>query len=620
MIVAADSVSVRESPETPRGNGLSVQAQPTPVEDVLASAYARWSGAAERFELSAAASEVVQLLLRCDLDLAARSAVLGDDQQTVGIPRAHVLASLSPSSGASDALAAVSELEERGVVTAREGRGGWMANELLLAPEVRAYCLKQRETAPQAGPPQCARLEASISHIASLSDSARSKALVVIRGGRGSGRDALLKRLLSRCSIEAWVRSALDLRGPNESLEPTLSGRVAVWDARGIDVGPEDQERAERYLDSSANLAVALLDSDQDAPVCADRTLYLLRADLEGALERTECWLRLLEGCTLSPAEVDAAAASLASRNAAGAGTVARSAQAILTATWESPETLVSAVEQCLAQLMQPSNTRGLVVEHPDADADWSRLVVSAPVGRALNHVFVLARTSGAIGRERRGVKALFSGASGTGKTLASRAIARALGKPLFRVDLASMVSKWLGETEKNLRHAFEAAGSAGAVLLFDEGDALFAKRGEVEKGSDRYANVEASYLLQALEAHEGLVLVTTNAKHQIDRAFLRRFDVAVEFHAPMASERIALWQRELGEAGCDLNDAFLRRFSQVDLTGGNIAAASRLARALAWERGDARVTEGDVSRAVEGELNKVGASATAARWANSDK
>jgi SpoVK/Ycf46/Vps4 family AAA+-type ATPase len=127
----------------------------------------------------------------------------------------------------------------------------------------------------------------------------------------------------------------------------------------------------------------------------------------------------------------------------------------------------------------------------------------------------------------------LFAGGSGTGKTMAAQALARELGAALYRVDLAAVASKYIGETEKNLDRVFRAAEGSGAVLLFDEADALFGKRSEVKDSHDRHANIEVSYLLQRIEAFGGVVILSTNSKSAIDEAFLRRLRFVIEFPGP---------------------------------------------------------------------------------------
>ena len=142
------------------------------------------------------------------------------------------------------------------------------------------------------------------------------------------------------------------------------------------------------------------------------------------------------------------------------------------------------------------------------------------------------------------GISALFSGASGTGKTMAAEVLAGDLSLDLYRIDLSSVVSKYIGETEKNLRRVFDAAECGGSVLLFDEADALFGRRSEVKDSHDRYANIEISYLLQRMESYRGLAILTTNMKEALDKAFLRRIRFHVQFPFPDAASRAEIWRR----------------------------------------------------------------------------
>lgn len=148
--------------------------------------------------------------------------------------------------------------------------------------------------------------------------------------------------------------------------------------------------------------------------------------------------------------------------------------------------------------------------------------------------------------RLNAGVRALLAGPSGTGKTLAAQVLARELGLPLYRLDLSAVVSKYIGETERNLHKLLSAAQALDVMLLLDEGDALLAPRTEVGSSNDRYANLETNFLLQRLESHQGLVLVTTNAQARIDSAFMRRFDFVIPFRPPEVAERLRLWQAHL--------------------------------------------------------------------------
>ena len=171
-----------------------------------------------------------------------------------------------------------------------------------------------------------------------------------------------------------------------------------------------------------------------------------------------------------------------------------------------------------------------------------------------------------------KGVNALFAGTSGTGKTMAAEVIANELGLELYKVDLAGVVSKYIGETEKNLERIFEAAEQANAILFFDEADALFGKRSEVHDAHDRYANIEVAYLLQRMEQYEGISLLATNLRQNMDEAFVRRLAFIVQFPFPSAESRLRIWKgiwpREIS-LGDDVNLEQLA--SQFKLSGGNI-------------------------------------------------
>src|SRR5207245_5286096 len=168
------------------------------------------------------------------------------------------------------------------------------------------------------------------------------------------------------------------------------------------------------------------------------------------------------------------------------------------------------------------------------------------------------------------GISALFSGASGTGKTMAAEVLANELRLDLYRIDLSGVVSKYIGETEKNLRRVFDAAEDGGAILLFDEADALFGKRSEVKNSHDRYANIEINYLLQRMEAFRGLAILATNMKSALDTAFLRRLRFIVTFPFPSALERRLMWEKAFPRAtpteGLDW-----ARLASLPATGGMI-------------------------------------------------
>jgi hypothetical protein len=184
------------------------------------------------------------------------------------------------------------------------------------------------------------------------------------------------------------------------------------------------------------------------------------------------------------------------------------------------------------------------------------------------------------------GISALFTGASGTGKTLAAEVMASELRLDLYRIDLSQVVNKYIGETEKNLRRVFEAAEDGGAILLFDEADALFGKRSEVKDSHDRFANIEVSYLLQRMESYRGLAILTTNMKEAIDPGFLRRIRFVVHFPFPDANARTEIWRRVF-PATLPTQDLAIEKLARLSVAGGNIRNIALNAAFLAADAGE---------------------------------
>jgi len=225
------------------------------------------------------------------------------------------------------------------------------------------------------------------------------------------------------------------------------------------------------------------------------------------------------------------------------------------------------------------------LAQHVIPKYGWKDLILPPKIVAQLKHLeqylaqqeTVMHRWGGQKVRARGyGIKALFSGAPGTGKTMCAEVIAGSLGLDLFKVDLSSVISRWVGETEKNLREIFDAAEGGSSVILFDEGDALFGSRGDVKQAQDRFANQEVSFLLQRLEVFEGCAIITTNLQENIDEAFLRRFGSVIEFPMPTPAEREQLWDRffpQYAPRGEDLDIEYLAR--QFSLAGGSIMNAA---------------------------------------------
>jgi SpoVK/Ycf46/Vps4 family AAA+-type ATPase len=202
------------------------------------------------------------------------------------------------------------------------------------------------------------------------------------------------------------------------------------------------------------------------------------------------------------------------------------------------------------------------------------------------------------------GISALFSGVSGTGKTLAAEVLANTLRLDVYRIDLSAVVSKYIGETEKNLSRIFDAAEEGGAILLFDEADALFGKRSDVKDSHDRYANIEVSYLLQRMECYRGLAILTTNLRSAIDDAFLRRIRFVVQFPFPDAVQRAGIWRRVFPpDTPTDGLDPV--KLARLNVAGGNIKNIALYAAFLAADA-DESVGMAHLLRAAQAEYAKL--------------
>ena len=248
-----------------------------------------------------------------------------------------------------------------------------------------------------------------------------------------------------------------------------------------------------------------------------------------------------------------------------------------------------------------------------DAKATWKDIVLPEEETRLLGEVAHQVRHRHKVQEEwgfrRRmnrglGVTALFSGESGTGKTMAAEVLANHLRLNLYRIDLSAVVSKFIGETEKNLRRLFDAAEDGGAILFFDEADALFGKRSEVKDSHDRYANIEINYLLQRMEAYRGLAILGTNMKAALDQAFLRRLRFIIRFPFPAAAQRRGIWERAFPEE-TPVHELDYDWLSRINLTGGSIHSIAVNSAFRAAHEGSA-VTMEIIIETVRTELRKL--------------
>jgi hypothetical protein len=333
--------------------------------------------------------------------------------------------------------------------------------------------------------------------------------------------------------------------------------------------------------------------------------------------ERRSLWRAALrgEGLRAAPTAVDAVAGRFrlsqgAVERAARDARVAQLRIAGESGTVQSPGLMEAARRQCVLDL-------GQFACRVDARPGWDDLVLPAGALQQLRDLAGAAAERdrvyenwgmGTIGRgSGRGVAALFTGSSGTGKTMSAAVIARATGLDLWRIDLSAVVSKYIGETEKNLERIFSGARDGDAILLFDEADALFGKRSEVRDAHDRYANIEVAYLLQRLEDHDGVSILSSNFSRNVDQAFIRRLHYIVEFPMPDAKLRERLWRKAFArETPVDdrIDYGFLA--SQFQLAGGDIRSAALDAAFLAASD-EGVISMAHILRAVSRQMLKQG-------------
>jgi ATP-dependent 26S proteasome regulatory subunit len=245
----------------------------------------------------------------------------------------------------------------------------------------------------------------------------------------------------------------------------------------------------------------------------------------------------------------------------------------------------------CLANTRPQLDT---LAQRLDPKATWDDIVLAPEETNLLHQIADQIRQRSQVyqnwGFDKRmnrgmGISALFAGESGTGKTMAAEVIANDLQLNLYRIDLSSVVNKYIGETEKNLRRLFDAAEDGGAILFFDEADALFGKRSEVRDSHDRHANIEVNYLLQRLEAYRGLAILATNLKSSLDHAFMRRLRFIVNFSFPGVAERQVMWEKVFPPE-TPTEDLDFRRLARLNLTGASIHNVALNAAFLAAQAG----------------------------------
>ena len=433
--------------------------------------------------------------------------------------------------------------------------------------------------------------EAVAALLAALAAPADEPVRVVVRGRPNSGRRTLAAALAARAGRE--LVAIAPVAGTDAELalvralqDASLRGLVPCVALDDVAEDPELLARIRRALDAHPAPLFVRAPLGRSVPLAPGHHAIELRPLAETA--RRDAWAGALALRDL-PVEL---ADRLAARFSVGPGVIERACDHAASVGGDDPErALVDAIRQ------HRSARLGTIATRCDRLADWDSLVLPPDILDGMrelvsrvSHRRTVLETWGMerVAATARGVTALFQGGPGTGKTMAAGALAHALGYELWRVDLSKVMSRWLGETEKNLGAVFDAAEDGEVVLLFDEADSLFGKRTEVKSSHDRYANLEVNYLLQRLDEFSGVAVLTTNFGTAIDPAFKRRLSLHAQFPFPDESDRERLWRAHLPASVPIAGELDLAGLAhKFQLSGGLIRnAALRAAYLAAAEQG----------------------------------
>jgi len=472
------------------------------------------------------------------------------------------------------------------------------------------------------------RIVARLDQLVDAAKAGKGDPQLLLTGPHGAGKARLSKALAHELGLRLLVVDVRDCANVAELVAllerveragvlhdalPCVHGigRIALRDPQLL------RALVETFAAARSRYVLWLADS---LPELHAASLGAVRLDLgmPPSAARLTAWQRALErhGIAADEAEVERVASrfilSVAQIEQAAADLVvlagARESQGVTERELASAARVLCGSELSrLAQRIAPEATLDALVTTPELAAQLCEIRDRVGNRETVRHNL----TRGSLHARHVGVTALFAGPSGTGKTLAAEVIACELGYDLFRIDLSAVVSKYIGETEKNLDRVFSAAQNANAVLLFDEADALFGKRSEVKDAHDRYANIEIAYLLQKMEQFDGLAILATNLKQNLDEAFARRLTFTVNFAFPEAAERKRLWETlwpPLARHSPDVDFAWFAH--EYALSGGNIRNAVLAAVHLAATDGQV-VSRDHLLHATRREYQKLGKNIT---------
>lgn len=398
--------------------------------------------------------------------------------------------------------------------------------------------------------------------------------LFLLLGDDADGQADIAAQAAADIGLRAYAVRGDDLpQSPSEldafavlwQREAVLSGLVLL-----IEAGPAEFSRSVGHLAEHLGCPCFI---GCRKPVTLTHPASIFHVDKPGTLEQRQLWRH-----ALGPAagRLNGSLNGIAMQFRLSARTILAKGEELQDALLDSDDPETALLHACrglgstrlddLAQRITPTST-------------WEDLILPAPqtsllrqIAAHVRHRLKVCHDWGFAGKGTRGlgIAALFAGESGTGKTMAAEVLANDLKLDVFRIDLASVVSKFIGETEKNLKRVFDAAEESGAILLFDEADALFGKRSEVKDSHDRYANIEVSYLLQRMETYSGLAILTTNHKAALDTAFQRRLRFIVHFPFPDQAQREAIW-RTIFPPGVPLDGVDYAKLARLNAAGGTI-------------------------------------------------
>jgi hypothetical protein len=426
-------------------------------------------------------------------------------------------------------------------------------------------------------------------------------------GGDLHGKRDMAAQLAGRCGLQLHAIAAEDIPASPHEVELLASlweRETALFDSALLvecaDAAPGTSAR--RFVERVGGLTLVALRE----PTSFTRTDLRFQVEKPDRRDQLRLWEHALGGAA---ARLGSTLEAVASEFRLSAQDIQRAGAALAREAAMLADPAAALWQACRA--MERPRLEGLA-QHIEPAAGWDDLVlpeaqkaVLRQITVQLHHRLTVHDRWGFAAKNTRGlgISALFEGESGTGKTMAAEVLANELHLELFRIDLSAVVSKYIGETEKNLARVFDAAEDRGAILLFDEADALFGKRSEVKDSHDRYANIEVSYLLQRMEAYRGLAILTSNQKAALDSAFQRRLRFVIHFPFPDAGEREAIWRRVF-PAAAPVRHLDYTRLAQLHMAGGNIRNIALNAAFHAAEAGEP-VDMAHLLRAAHGEAAK---------------